>query len=158
MNDSEREQTLSLENASVVNKAYSTLKDPVHRIEYLLTLESGNQESVHCQVPPDLLEEVLDLHSRLEEIESERGGSVPAKMEENRQYLQRELSQLEERFAQMNQQLMTGSEKWDSIAGGDLAGEKEKGNILEGFRRVLSHRTYLENVIEEIRKSLRFWK
>ena len=78
-----REQEWSLEQSSLLNDAYRTLKDPIKRTEYLLRLEGVELEEqsktatekaratgeVKKQVvPPDLLEEVFELNMQLEEL------------------------------------------------------------------------------------------
>src|SRR5229473_3349758 len=77
-----REQEWSLEQSSLLNDAYRTLKDPIKRTQYLLGLEGVELEEqsksatekaraageVKKQiVPPDLLEEVFELNMQLEE-------------------------------------------------------------------------------------------
>ena len=69
-----REQEWSLEQSSLLNDAYRTLKDPIKRTEYLLRLEGVELEEQSKSatekaratgemkkqvVPPDLLEEVF---------------------------------------------------------------------------------------------------
>src|SRR6476660_4985916 len=78
-----REQEWSLEQSSLLNDAYRTLKDPIKRTQYLLGLEGVELEEqsksatekaraageVKKQiVPPDLLEEVFELNMQLEEL------------------------------------------------------------------------------------------
>src|SRR5712672_341143 len=77
-----KEQEWSLQQSSLLNDAYRTLKDPIKRTQYLLTLEGVELEEqsksatekaratgeVKKQiVPPDLLEEVFELNLQLEE-------------------------------------------------------------------------------------------
>ena len=78
-----REQEWSLEQSSLLNDAYRTLKDPIKRTQYLLRLEGVELEEqskaatekarakgqVKKQVvPPDLLEDVFELNLRVEEL------------------------------------------------------------------------------------------
>src|SRR5579864_8124524 len=78
-----KEQEWSLEQSSLLNDAYRTLKDPIKRTQYLLRLEGVELEEqsksatekarvtgeVKKQiVPPDLLEEVFELNMQLEEL------------------------------------------------------------------------------------------
>ena len=82
-----REQEWSLEQSSLLNDAYRTLKDPIRRTQYLLGLEGVELEEqsksatekaraageVKKQiVPPDLLEEVFELNMQLEEAAHEQ--------------------------------------------------------------------------------------
>src|SRR5512140_136966 len=59
------ERRASLERSSYLNDAYRTLRDPVHRVEYLLNLEGfapRGPEQASKQVPAALLEEVFALN------------------------------------------------------------------------------------------------
>ena len=64
------EQELALETTALLNDAFRTLKDPVTRAEYVL---SANGLEVSTQrgkdVPPELLEEVLEFNMALEEAD-----------------------------------------------------------------------------------------
>src|SRR6202163_2381032 len=94
-----REQEWSLEQSSLLNDAYRTLKDPIKRTEYLLRLEGVELEEqskaatekaratgeIKKQVvPPDLLEEVFELNMQLEELRMQKkiGEDDPALIEE----------------------------------------------------------------------------
>ncbi len=78
-----REQEWSLEQSSLLNDAYRTLKDPIRRTEYLLRLEGVELEEqskaatekarstgeIKKQVvPPDLLEEVLPVACSVQKL------------------------------------------------------------------------------------------
>src|SRR5256885_14099102 len=78
-----QERTWSLEQSSLLNDAYRTLKDPIKRTEYLLELEGVNLEEQSTSatatarasgeekkqvVPPELLEEVFELNMQLQEL------------------------------------------------------------------------------------------
>src|SRR5262249_11804137 len=97
-----KEQEWSLEQSSLLNDAYRTLKDPIKRTQYLLTLEGVELEEqsksateqarttggVKKQiVPPDLLEEVFELNMQLEELRMSKkmGEDDPALAAEIRQ-------------------------------------------------------------------------
>ena len=56
----------ALKQSAMVNQAYSTLKDPFQRAEYLLKLEDGKNSEEIRTVPPDILEEVMDIRFELE--------------------------------------------------------------------------------------------
>jgi molecular chaperone HscB len=77
MQKPEAERQRALDMSSALNDAYRTLKDPIKRAQYLLTLEGfdiGEQRSK--DVPPELLEEVFELNMALEEM---RGGDDSAR-------------------------------------------------------------------------------
>src|SRR5436189_1172312 len=77
------EQDWSLQKTSQLNDAYRTLKDPILRTQYLLTLEGVELEEQSKAateaaratgtqkkqiVPPELLEEVFELNMQLQEM------------------------------------------------------------------------------------------
>src|SRR5580658_5627006 len=94
-----QEQEWSLEQSSLLNDAYRTLRDPIKRTEYLLHLEGVELEEQSKSateqarvtgalkkqiVPPDLLEEVFELNMQLEELRAHKklGEDDPALIEE----------------------------------------------------------------------------
>jgi molecular chaperone HscB len=58
----------SLGESAALNEAYATLRDPFRRAEYLLTVEGGPSANDVKQMPPEFLEEMLDLRMRIEEV------------------------------------------------------------------------------------------
>src|SRR6266496_6727643 len=106
-----QEQEWSMEQSSLLNDAYRTLKDPIKRTQYLLHLEGivleeqsksateqarATGEIKKQIVPPDLLEEVFELNMQLEELRGNKklGEDDPALVEE----LQAHKQSLEEKF------------------------------------------------------------
>lgn len=57
----------SLEASAALNEAYTILRDPFRRADYLLTLEGGPTAAEQKQAAPEFLEEMLDLRMRIEE-------------------------------------------------------------------------------------------
>ena len=106
-----QEQEWSLQQSSLLNDAYRTLKDPIKRTQYLLKLEGVELEEQSKSateqarstgeikkqiVPPDLLEEVFELNMQLEELRMQKkmGEDDPALIEEiGRQKLELEEKQ-----------------------------------------------------------------
>src|SRR5271167_1741083 len=125
----DRERAWSLEQSSMLNDAYRTLKDPIKRTEYLLRLEGVELEEQSKQatekaratgelkkqvVPPDLLEEVFELNMHLEELRAQKklGEDDPALFEE---IGKAKLSQEEKYGAQLNE-LKNEWTDWDKSA------------------------------------------
>jgi len=73
------EQAASLELSAALNEAYSTLKNPFRRAEYLLRLEGGPTAAEVKEIPAEFLEEMLEL--RMEIAEFERDSPEAAAME-----------------------------------------------------------------------------
>src|SRR6195952_107739 len=81
------EQEAALAQSSLLNDAYRTLKDPILRTQYLLSLEGVELEEQSKAateaarasgtekkqvVPPELLEEVFELNMQLQEMKAAR--------------------------------------------------------------------------------------
>src|SRR5579864_901797 len=123
-----KEQEWSLEQSSLLNDAYRTLKDPIKRTQYLLRLEGVELEEqsksatekaraaggVKKQiVPPDLLEEVFELNMQLEELRMQRktGEDDPALLEE----IGKQKLELENKNEALLDELRTIWKSWDAI-------------------------------------------
>lgn len=65
------EQAMSLKLSAALNDAYSTLKDPVRRAEYLLFLFEGPTAAEHRSMPEGFLEEILELRMEIDEAKEE---------------------------------------------------------------------------------------
>ena len=113
-----REQEWSLEQSSLLNDAYRTLKDPIKRTQYLLRLEGVELEEqsktatekarasgeVKKQiVPPDLLEEVFELNMQLEELRMNKkmGEDDPALVKD----LEAHKAQFEKKYEELAEEL-----------------------------------------------------
>src|ERR1051325_8120197 len=105
MNASEEERQASLDRSALLNAAYRTLRDPVQRAKYLLTLE-GFKEA-EKKAPPDLLEEVFELNMQIEEIKAAKKLGDDDEIAEARQSLDEALSNLQEKMASLDRQLET---------------------------------------------------
>jgi molecular chaperone HscB len=62
---SSAEQAASVELSAALNEAYGTLKDDYKRAEYLHRLEGGPSASELKDVPPEFLEEMLELRMEI---------------------------------------------------------------------------------------------
>ena len=134
--EAERQQALDM--SSALNDAYRTLKDPIKRAQYLLSLEGfeiGEQRSK--DVPPELLEEVFELNMALEEM---RGGDDSARPQ---------LEQAEKTFTGMlaatDEQIQSLFERYDATQARD---------VLIQIRNVLNRRKYMQNLVSEVQRTL----
>jgi len=159
------EQDAALAESSRLNDAYRTLKDPIARTEYLLTLEGVQLEEQSKQAtdaaraggtekkqitPPELLEEVFELNMQLEEMRMNR------KMGEDDPQLAKELAgakaNFEDMLAATQVELEALWSKWDAaLDAGDaetLAGAKEK------MVHLLNKRSYVRNLVRDVNEVL----
>jgi molecular chaperone HscB len=134
----ELERQFSLDATSILNDAYRTLRDPVKRAQYVLTQEGfGIGEQRSNDVPPELLEEVFELNMALEEM---RGGDDSARTQ---------LESAEKNFAgmmtQIDEDLHSLFETYDA---------DPKRETLNAIRTILNRRKYIQNLLNEVQKTL----
>jgi molecular chaperone HscB len=138
MRKPERERQYSLDASSVLNDAYRALKDPVKRAQYVLSQEGfevGEQRSK--DVPPELLEEVFELNMALEEM---RGGDDSARPQ---------LETAEKNFTNM---LSDVDRKLEDLF--DQYDQSQSRDKLSEIRGVLNRRKYIQNLVDEVHRSL----
>jgi molecular chaperone HscB len=155
------EQEAALAQSSLLNDAYRTLKDPVLRTQYLLTLEGVELEEQSKAateaaratgtqkkqiVPPELLEEVFELNMQLEEMRAN------LKMGEDDPVLRGDLERAQQQFrsmlASVDADLRTAWSAWDSAldANDTSAKDRQKNTMLA----LLDRRSYLRNLLREV--------
>src|SRR5450631_1637983 len=161
---SEEEQEWSLRNASLLNDAYRTLKDPISRTEYLLRLEGVEieQEGKQSQdrtnpsrVPPDLLEEVFELNMQLEEMRMTRESGADAP--DLRQDLLKAEKQFEGQLAEVDESLRKLWEKWDdatSLSDGSSWVEQRRQDAKQQLVALLDRRRYIRNLVRDVKETL----
>jgi molecular chaperone HscB len=150
-NKSDAEQTISLGNSAMLNTAYRTLRDPIQRAEYLLDLEAGSVKEIRTTPPADLFEEILELQDILDEFRaSDRTSGAAAAL---RTQLQSERATLEQRQRDMEAQIQQLFGRWDALQDRGEATEQaraERDRILKEMRDILSNRTYVKNIVNDL--------
>ena len=150
-NKSDAEQTISLGNSAMLNTAYRTLRDPIQRAEYLLDLEAGSVKEIRTTPPADLFEEILELQDTLDEFRaSDRTSDTAAAL---RTQLQTERAALEQRQRDMEAQLQQLFGRWDGLQDRGEATDQartERDRILKDMRDILSNRTYVKNIVNDL--------
>jgi molecular chaperone HscB len=159
-----REQEWSLQQSSLLNDAYRTLKDPIKRTEYLLHLEGVELEEqsksateqarasgeVKKQiVPPDLLEEVFELNMQLEELRMQKkmGEDDPALIEE----VGNQKLAFETKNEALLEELQAQWKAWDKlIDGGSDANPSERSQVISKMVDVLNRRNYIRNLLRDV--------
>lgn len=143
MRKSAEESALAMENTSLINDGYRTLRDPVRRAEYLLAEEGfpiGEQRSKDG--PPELLEEVFELNMALEEM---RDGDDSARAQ---------LEAARDNFMQMRSsidgELTSLFHRYDASESESETAQQAMHEI----RGVLNRRRYIDNLLRDVEKAL----
>jgi molecular chaperone HscB len=159
------EQDAALAASSQLNDAYRTLRDPIARTEYLLSLQGVQMEeqsraatdaakasgTEKKQVaPPDLLEEAFELNMQLEEMR------MAKKMGEDDPQTRKDLEQAQQHFtamlAESQQQLETLWTKWDLAVDADDAAAKNAAK--DAMVALLNRRSYIRNLVRDVNEAL----
>ena len=152
---SESERQLSLDLSSQLNDAYRTLRDPVARVEYLLSLSGMRKEGQKKQqAPPELLEEVFELNESLDELrEARASGGSAQQMAGLRAKLESAQHKFESSLANVDQELARVSAEWDAALD-SAADEAAKKKLMERMNEVLNRRSYIRNLVNSVRQEL----
>jgi len=163
-----QEQEWSLEQSSLLNDAYRTLKDPIKRTQYLLHLEGVELEEQSKTateqaratgamkkqiVPPDLLEEVFELNLQLEEsrMNKKMGDDDPALFEE----IGKQKLSLEAKHEALLQELQSRWKDWDRlIEHGQDANAAERAQVTGKMVDVLNRRNYIRNLVRDVNEAM----
>src|ERR1700735_1496616 len=165
---SAQEQEWSLQQSSLLNDAYRTLKDPIKRTEYLLHLEGVELEEQSKSateqaratgamkkqiVPPDLLEEVFELNMQLEELRMNKkmGDDDPALFEE----IGKQKLSLEAKNDALLEELQGYWKTWDSLIDRTPeASATERAEITGKMVDVLNRRNYIRNLMRDVNEAM----
>jgi molecular chaperone HscB len=162
------EQQWSLEQSSLLNDAYRTLRDPIKRTQYLLRLEGVELEEqsktateqarstgeVKKQiVPPDLLEEVFELNMQLEELRRNKEVS-----DDDRSLVEeigKQKLALESKFEALLEELKTYWNEWDNLMSRSAeAPAAERAAVIGKMVDVLNRRNYIRNLVRDVSAAL----
>jgi molecular chaperone HscB len=161
---SAQEQEWSLQQSSLLNDAYRTLKDPIKRTEYLLHLEGVELEEQSKSateqarasgemkkqiVPPDLLEEVFELNMQLEELRMQKkmGEDDPALIEE----VGNQKLAFETKNEALLEELQGQWKAWDKLIDeGAEANPSERSQAITKIVDVLNRRNYIRNLLRDV--------
>ncbi|HEY0263998.1 MAG TPA: Fe-S protein assembly co-chaperone HscB [Granulicella sp.] len=159
------EQEAALAESSRLNDAYRTLKDPIARTEYLLSLEGVQLEEQSRQAtdaaraagtekkqvaPPELLEEAFELNMQLEEMRMNK------KMGDDDPQLRKELESAKANFEGMLAASQADLESlwsaWDAAE--DASDEAGKSATKEKIVALLNRRSYIRNLVRDVNAAL----
>jgi molecular chaperone HscB len=164
-----QEQQWSLEQSSLLNDAYRTLRDPIRRTQYLLQLQgieleeqsksateqaraSGTQKKQI--VPPDLLEEVFELNMQLEELRmNKRSGEDDPSL--NAEISKHKLA-LEATYESMLQELQSAWKEWDALVdrSPSESDDASRKQVIAKMVDVLNRRNYIRNLVRDVNAAL----
>jgi molecular chaperone HscB len=154
------EQQAALAASSQLNDAYRTLRDPIARTEYLLSLQgiqleeqsraatdaaraSGTEKKQVA--PPDLLEEAFELNMALEELKM--GGDPDARAQ-----LEAAREKFTAMLAETQQQLEALWSQWDTaIDTNDTAAQE---TAKQAMVALLNRRSYIRNLVRDVNAAL----
>jgi len=154
------EQDAALAASSALNDAYRTLRDPIARTEYLLSLEgiqleeqsraatdaakaSGTEKKQVA--PPDLLEEAFELNMALEEMKLDPDPNIRTDLEAARKKFTAMLASLSEQL----EALWTA---WDLAV--DASHDAAKTSTKEAMVALLNRRSYIRNLVRDVNQAL----
>lgn len=151
MNASQLERQSSMDRSSLLNDAYRVLRDPVTRAQYLLSLE-GYKEA-EKKAPPELLEEVFELNMQIEEMRMAKKTGDEDEMAQSRAELDDALASLDKKMSEIDGRLFALFDEWDeSLDNG--SGAAERKTVLDRMSELLSHRSYIRNLVRDIREEI----
>jgi molecular chaperone HscB len=165
------EQAAALAASSELNDAYRTLKDPIARTEYLLTLEGVALEEQSSAataaartsgtakkqvVPEDLLEEAFELNMQLEEMRAAKkmgsaGGSESADPQLRKDLLAAK-SEFDAKMAATQADLESLWSQWDTAL--DANDTAAKLAARDAMVALLNRRSYLRNLVRDVNEAL----
>ena len=132
------EKTQAVRMTALLNDAYRTLRNPVRRVEYLLSLYGFKSDG--SKVPQSLLMEVFEINEQLEEVKAGRASVEEADS------LRAQINEKRERFdAEMQQSSVT----WDELVKSG-AGEPALKDHLAKLAEILSESSYIRNLEKEL--------
>src|SRR5215510_3127300 len=132
------EKTQAVRMTALLNDAYRTLRHPVRRVEYLLSLYGFKSDG--SKVPQSLLMEVFEINEQLEEVKAgratvEEADSLRAQIKEKRERFDAELQQ--------------ASLDWDELLQSG-ASEPVLRDHLARLAEILSESSYIRNLEKEL--------
>jgi molecular chaperone HscB len=128
----------ALQMTALLNDAYRTLKHPIRRIEYLLSLEGFKADG--SKVPQSLLMEIFEINEQLENVRA--GSATPDEIR-----LLRE--QIHQKRTEFDAQLEDAAREWDRLAERNPPDSERKRQLLR-LTELLSESSYIRNLEGEL--------
>ena len=132
------EKTQAVRMTALLNDAYRTLRHPVRRVEYLLSLYGLKADG--SKVPQSLLMEVFEINEQLEEVKAGRANIEEADS------LRAQIKEKRERF---DSELQQASLQWDDLVKAGPA-EPVLREHLAKLAEILSESSYIRNLERDL--------
>jgi len=135
---SAEEKQKALEMTALLNDAYRTLRNPVRRVEYLLSLEGFKPDG--SKVPKSFLMEMFEINEQMEEVRS--GNASPQAVASLR-------ADIEGRAAEFDSQIDDASQEWDRLIKAGASGAELRSQLTR-FTEILSSSSYIRNLERDL--------
>jgi molecular chaperone HscB len=132
------EKTQAVRMTALVNDAYRTLRHPVHRVEYLLSIYGFKSDG--SKVPQSLLMEVFEINEQLEEVKAGR-----ATIEE----IDSLRVQIKEKREKFDIELQQAGVEWDELIEKGAADDKLKTQLAK-LAEILAESSYIRNLERDL--------
>ena len=135
---SEAGRVQAVRMTALINDAYRTLRNPIRRVEYLLSLEGFKSDG--SKVPQSLLMEVFEINEQLEEVKA--GRASPEHVDSLR-------AQIQEKREQFDKELQKASDEWDALLKNGVPEAKLKEQLAK-LTEIVSESSYIRNLEKEL--------
>lgn len=136
----------SLEQSSILNQAFKTLKDPFDRARYLVNLEWPDlPDAEKKRIPPILLMEVMEMQEKVAEAQFE---DDPARKEERSRELIEIEQSLRTKMEGLRGEIDRIASAWKALP--EEAGAERKRPLLKELNELLNTRNYIRTLIATI--------
>ena len=132
------EKNKAVRMTALLNDAYRTLRHPVRRVEYLLSLYGFKSDG--SKVPQALLMEVFEINEQLEEV---KGGRASVEEVDSLRV------QIKEKRDRFDAELLDASAKWDELIKSG-ASEADQKKHMAKLAEILSESSYIQNLEQEL--------
>jgi molecular chaperone HscB len=121
--------------SAALNEAYTTLRDPFKRAEYLLAVEGGPSAAESRDMAPEFLEEMLDLRMRIEEVKQGHDRDRPGRLQMEVDLIQRRDGLLEMATKQFDR----------------LEQANDRRTALTSIRQTLNATKFIQGLLRDLR-------
>ena len=137
MGETEKEQEIALANASLVNLAFRTLRDPFLRARYYIARKRGEDgRPKKTSLPPDVLMEIMDLREEIQSLASQGRRSEAE-------------SRVRVFLDPLEQEIYAAFDKIDALAEEKGAADSDIDHLAEWLEK----RAYIQNLLAEIKEA-----